>query len=108
MGFSMPPCAAAALDLGIIDRRFGQLGDPINGCHCIQAWRTAGGQLAAGLGLDLRRRAIGAALVGCGAPIRGVVAERLGDGADRLGELTRDDPEGVAAFARSGSVSRYL
>ena len=27
------------LGLGIVDRRFGQLGDPISGCDCVQARR---------------------------------------------------------------------
>jgi Phosphatidylglycerol lysyltransferase, C-terminal len=33
-----------SLCLGFVDRRFGQLGDPISGCHCVHAWRTARGQ----------------------------------------------------------------
>src|SRR5215211_2436720 len=85
-----------SLGLGFVDRRFGQLGDAISGCDCVQAWPTARGQLAAALLVsDLRRRGNGPAFVGRGRAYPRVVAEGLSDGADRLGELTRDDPEGV-------------
>ena len=38
--------------------------------------------------------------VGCACPRPGVVAEGFGDGADRLGDLTLDDPEGVTAHCQ--------
>src|SRR5918993_5215319 len=94
------------LGLGLVDRRLGELGNLISGSDAVERRRTSGGQFAAALRtFDLRRRAVGPSLVGWVCTCPGVVAEGLGDGADRLGQLTRDDPEGVPAF---GQVRKRL
>src|SRR5829696_8178486 len=87
------------LGLGIVDRGFGQLGYPISGCRCVHARRATRGQLSAGLFVfDRRRRALAPARITGGRTHPGVIAEGFGDGADRLSDLTRNDPKGVTAL----------